>query len=105
MSPCKYCEAYARYLEAYERWVKNAYSFGNIGNPTSEAYKLTPTFLANGGIQYTDEYGHGQFKIFYHANGAPIITASSRELIQVINGRSEIDRLLTRIKDGNFFND
>lgn len=103
---CSYCEAYKAYVSAvlaeHERHMAAVTGQGN--GQKNEAYALTPTRLANGGIQYTDARGHGYLVVTPQANGE-LAYFGTENVIQRLLGRAELDRVGPKLKDGMFSND
>ena len=71
---------------------------------SNEMYHLIPHRLSNGGVVFTDLYGHGTVRIHRRNDGLPEISGP-RELFTILFGRSEADAAIRHISDGDYFND
>ena len=101
---CDYCQSYQAYRAAYDTYVATVTGRGQNGQANQITYNLAPLVLSNGGIQYTDRNGHGYMKSFRYANGE-YAYFGTENVIQRLLGRSELDRVGPKMKDGMFSND
>jgi len=103
-----YYDAYKAYVSAvlaeHERYMAAVTGMHMESGHKQKIYHLVPGILASGGIQYMDRNNGGYMKAVRYANGEYGYTGTE-DVIQRLLGRSELDRVGPKMKNGIFSDD